>query len=73
MKKFLYRLLISALIEAPASAKSSLEKSGDIVHLLLPAAIGIISGLYFTEPYAGITISPTAESGHYGLNVSGTF
>lgn len=41
--------------------------------VLAGAAIGIISGLYFTEPYSGITISPTANSGHYGLNFSGTF
>ena len=41
--------------------------------VLAGAAIGIISGLYFTEPYSGITISPTAKSGHYGINFSGTF
>jgi membrane-associated phospholipid phosphatase len=41
--------------------------------VLAGAAIGILAGLYFTEPYSGITISPTANSGHYGLNVSGTF
>ena len=43
------------------------------VDVLAGAAIGIISGLYFTEPYSGITISPTAGGGHYGLNFSGTF
>ncbi len=41
--------------------------------VLAGAAIGIISGLYFTEPYSGITISPIAKSGHYGINFSGTF
>lgn len=41
--------------------------------VLAGAAIGIISGLYFTEPYSGITIAPTANSGHYGVNFSGTF
>ncbi|PKH88680.1 phosphatase PAP2 family protein [Colwellia sp. Bg11-28] len=41
--------------------------------VLAGAAIGIISGLYFTEPYSGITISPTAKSGHYGINFSGSF
>ncbi len=44
-----------------------------VVDVLAGAAIGIISGLYFTEPYSGITISPTANSGHYGINFSGTF
>ena len=43
------------------------------VDVLAGAAIGIISGLYFTETYSGITISPTASSGHYGLSFSGTF
>ena len=40
---------------------------------LAGAAIDIISGLYFTDPYSGITISPTANSGHYGINVNGNF
>jgi len=41
--------------------------------VLAGAAIGILSGLYFTEPYSGVTISPVAGNGHYGLNFSGTF
>jgi membrane-associated phospholipid phosphatase len=44
-----------------------------IEDVLAGAAIGILSGLYFTEPYSGITISPTVNSGHYGVNFSGTF
>ncbi len=44
-----------------------------IEDVLAGAAIGIISGLYFTEPYSGVRISPTAINGHYGLNFSGTF
>ncbi|ALO36570.1 phosphoesterase [Colwellia sp. MT41] len=43
------------------------------VDVLAGAAIGVISGLYFTEPYSGITILPTASLGHYGLSFSGTF
>lgn len=43
------------------------------VDVLAGAAIGILSGLYFTEPYSGVTISPTAGNGHYGMNFSGTF
>ncbi len=41
--------------------------------VLAGAAIGIISGLYFTEPYSGVTISPTAGNGHYGISFSGSF
>ncbi len=44
-----------------------------IEDVLAGAAIGIISGLYFTEPYSGVTITPIAKSGHYGLSFSGTF
>ena len=41
--------------------------------VLAGAAIDILSGLYFTEPYSGITFSSTANNGHYGLNFSGNF
>jgi membrane-associated phospholipid phosphatase len=41
--------------------------------VLAGAAIGILAGLYFTEPYSGITISPTVNNGHYGMNFSGSF
>lgn len=41
--------------------------------VLAGAAIGILSGLYFTDPYKGITISPIVGNGNYGLYVSGTF
>ncbi|MGS0682086.1 phosphatase PAP2 family protein [Shewanella sp. 125m-7] len=41
--------------------------------VLAGAAIGILSGLYFTDPYKGITITPVVGNGHYGLYVSGKF
>ena len=44
-----------------------------LADVLAGAAIGIISGLYFTEPYSGISISSRVSNGHYGLSFSGTF
>lgn len=41
--------------------------------VLAGAAIGILSGLYFTDPYKGITITPVVGNGNYGLYVSGNF
>mgnify|MGYP002207557540 FL=1 len=65
---------IPAYIGATFVGYSRVESDKHYVEdVLAGAAIGIISGLYFTEPYSGITISPTAKSGHYGINFSGTF
>ncbi|WP_227992698.1 phosphatase PAP2 family protein [Shewanella psychropiezotolerans] len=44
-----------------------------IEDVLIGAAIGVVSGLYFTDPYKGITITPIAGNGSYGLYVSGRF
>ncbi|RTR39871.1 phosphatase PAP2 family protein [Shewanella canadensis] len=41
--------------------------------VLVGAAIGVLSGLYFTDPYKGISITPIAGNGNYGLYVSGKF
>ena len=41
--------------------------------VLAGAAIGILSGLYFTDPYKGITVTPIVGNGNYGLYVSGKF
>jgi membrane-associated phospholipid phosphatase len=65
---------IPAYIGATYVGYSRVESDKHFVEdVLAGAAIGIISGLYFTEPYLGITISPTAGNGHYGLNFTGTF
>ncbi|MCL1056851.1 phosphatase PAP2 family protein [Shewanella gelidimarina] len=41
--------------------------------VLAGAAIGVLSGLYFTDPYKGITITPIVGNGNYGVYISGTF
>jgi membrane-associated phospholipid phosphatase len=37
------------------------------------AAIGILAGWYFTDPYKGISIVPIASSDTYGVYISGRF
>ena len=44
-----------------------------IEDVLAGAAIGIISGVLFTKPYAGITITPKLGHENIGVNFSGTF
>ncbi|MFG0455627.1 phosphatase PAP2 family protein [Shewanella mangrovisoli] len=41
--------------------------------VLAGAAIGALAGWYFTEPYKGITVTPLAHNGVYGLYISGQF
>lgn len=42
----------------------------DTVDVLAGAGIGIASSFFFTEPYKGITITPVATSGYYGVMFS---
>ncbi len=37
------------------------------------AAIGVLSSFYFATPYKGLSISPSANNGQYGLQVSTTW
>lgn len=41
--------------------------------VLAGAAIGILAGWYFTDPYKGISIVPIASSDTYGVYISGRF
>lgn len=73
-QRYGWQWAIPAYIGATFVGYSRVESDKHFVEdVLAGAAIGIISGLYFTELYSGITISPTAGNGHYGLNFSGTF
>jgi len=42
----------------------------DTTDVLGGAAIGILSSLYFTTRYKGITVTPVADTGRYGLNIN---
>jgi membrane-associated phospholipid phosphatase len=37
--------------------------------VLAGAAIGVLSAYYFTTPYKGVTISPIAGNGFWGINI----
>lgn len=41
--------------------------------VLVGAAIGALAGWYFTDPYKGITVTPLASNGIYGVYISGRF
>ncbi|HID37764.1 MAG TPA: phosphatase PAP2 family protein [Ghiorsea sp.] len=41
--------------------------------VLAGAVIGTISSFYFATPYKGVSISPTANNGQYGLQVNTTW
>jgi len=73
-QRYGWQWAIPAYIGATFVGYSRVESDKHFVEdVLAGAAIGILSGLYFTESYSGITISPTANSGHYGVTFSGTF
>ncbi len=73
-QRYGWQWAIPAYLGATFVAYSRVESDQHYVEdVLAGAAIGILSGLYFTEPYSGITISPTANNGYYGLSFSGTF
>ena len=41
--------------------------------VLAGAAIGMLAGWYFTDPYEDISIIPLANNGTYGVFISGRF
>jgi len=46
----------------------------DTEDVIIGAAIGVLSGVYFTDSYLGTSITPyAAEKGHYGLSISSRF
>ena len=45
-------------------------KKHDWVDVAGGAAVGILSSYYFTKPYKGVTITPEAGNGFYGVTLS---
>ncbi|AZQ11581.1 phosphatase PAP2 family protein [Shewanella khirikhana] len=45
----------------------------EIEDVLAGAAIGVLVGWYFTEPYEGVNIVPVVADNHVGLYISGRF
>lgn len=65
---------IPAYIGATFVGYSRVESDKHYIEdVLTGAAIGIISGVFFTEPYAGITITPRVGDKTIGVSFSGTF
>ncbi|MCB2146031.1 MAG: phosphatase PAP2 family protein [Deltaproteobacteria bacterium] len=42
----------------------------DLTDVLGGAAVGILSTIFFTTPYSGVTVTPVADAGCYGLNIN---
>ena len=65
---------IPAYIGATFVGYSRVESDKHYVEdVIAGAAIGIISGIFFTEPYAGITITPSVGYEQLSVSFSGTF
>lgn len=70
-KRYGWKYSIPAYIGATYVGYSRVHADKHYVEdVLAGAAIGIISSFYFTEPYKGVTITPTAEDGAYGINIT---
>lgn len=62
---------IPAFIGAGFVGWSRIEsKQHDWADVTAGAALGILCGYYFTQPFERIIISPLVENGSYGLNLS---
>ncbi|MBF0195251.1 MAG: phosphatase PAP2 family protein [Magnetococcales bacterium] len=44
-----------------------------VIDVIAGAALGIASNYYFTTPYDGFTIKPTASNGFYGISLAKNF
>ncbi|MBI5886370.1 MAG: phosphatase PAP2 family protein [Deltaproteobacteria bacterium] len=70
-KRYGFKYGIPAYIGAAFVGYSRVQADKHYIEdVLAGAAIGTISSLYFTEPYKGVTVTPTANNGYYGITVS---
>lgn len=72
-KRYGWKYGIPAYIGATYAGWSRVEGESDkhdATDVLAGAAIGILSSYYFTTPYKGITVTPVANNGFYGLNIN---
>ena len=42
----------------------------DLTDVLGGGVVGVLSTIFFTTPYNGVTVTPIADSGYYGLNIN---
>lgn len=73
-QRYGWKWAIPAYLGATFVGYSRVESDKHYIEdVLMGAAIGIISGVYFTEPYAGVKITPTVNNKQLGVSFSGTF
>ncbi len=69
-KRYGWRKSIPAYIGATFVGYSRVYADKHYVEdVLAGAAIGVLSAYYFTTPYKGVTISPVAGKGFWGINI----
>jgi len=72
-KRYGFKYSIPAYLGAAYVGWSRVEGESDkhdFTDVAAGAAIGILSSYYFTKPYKGFVVSPTANNGSYGINIS---
>ncbi len=73
-KRYGFKYAVPAYIGASFVGYSRLESDNHFIEdVMAGAAVGVIAGFYFTEPYSGLVVSPTAYNGSYGITVSRTW
>ena len=69
-KRYGLKYAVPAYIGASFVGYSRVESDNHYTEdVIAGAAIGAISSFYFTKPYEGFVITPTANDGAYGLSV----
>lgn len=70
-KRYGWEYSVPAYIGASFVGYSRVESDNHYIEdVLAGATIGVISSFYFTKPYKGITVTPVATKGYYGLSMS---
>ncbi|MCK4621250.1 MAG: phosphatase PAP2 family protein [Desulfuromonadales bacterium] len=73
-KRYGWEYSLPAYIGASFVGYSRIESDNHYIEdVLAGAAIGIISSFYFAKPYKGVSITPFADKGNYGIRISKTW
>lgn len=73
-ERYGFKYAIYAYLGAAYVGYSRVESDNHYIEdVLAGAAIGIMSNLYFTTPYQGFVIAPSANNGTYGLKITKNF
>lgn len=70
-KRYGLKYAIPAYVGASFVAWSRVDSDNHFTtDVLAGAAIGVVSSLIFTKPYKGVSVTPLAGNGFYGLSIS---